>query len=250
MADRYFVETPITGERATLAAAEAHHLAHVMRAKPGTLVTLFDGSGCEFAARVERVGRSEIDLSVLERQSVDRELAIDLTLAAALPKGDRQRWLIEKAVELGVTRFVPLETERGVAQPSGGALERLRRGVIEASKQCGRNRLMEVAEPMLLNGLLAGDAQPTAKQTVRWLAHPGGMSMAEATRALHDGQLGDVLIAVGPEGGFTAGETSLATQRGWQVVGLGERILRVETAALLLAAIAAVHCGGPESNDY
>lgn len=112
MADRYFVETSITGEQATLAAAEAHHLAHVMRAKPGTEVTPFDGSGAEFAARVERVGRSEIELSVLERWKVDREVAIPLTLAAALPKGDRTRWLIEKAVELGVTRFVPLETER------------------------------------------------------------------------------------------------------------------------------------------
>ena len=247
MADRYFVETPISGERATLVAAEAHHLAHVMRAKPGTLVTLFDGGGCEFAARVERVGRSEIELSVLERQNVDRELTVELTLAAALPKGDRQRWLIEKAVELGVTRFVPLGTERGVAQPSGGSLERLKRGVIEASKQCGRNRLMEIAEARPLNDLLSEGAT-AEKRIVRWLAHPGGISLA-AARAYAAEFINGVLIAVGPEGGFTADEASLATDRGWQVVGLGARILRVETAALMLAAVAAIHCDSKASNN-
>jgi 16S rRNA (uracil1498-N3)-methyltransferase len=242
MADRYFVELPISGERATLVAAEAHHLAHVMRAKPGTLVTLFDGGGCEFAARVERVGRSEIELSVLDRKKVDRELAVELTLAAALPKGDRQRWLIEKAVELGVTRFVPLGTERGVAQPSGGALERLRRAVIEASKQCGRNRLMEIADAMPLCDLLADGATAEHRKTVRWVAHPGGIPLAEASGAHAGQQLDGVLIAVGPEGGLTVGETSLATDRGWQIVGLGARILRVETASLMLAAVAAMFC--------
>src|SRR5687768_5475542 len=95
MPDRYFVENQIAGREAQLAGAEAHHLANVMRAKPGQPVTLFDGSGAEFDARVEKVGRSTIDLAVVARIDADRELTRQNTLAVALPKGDRQRWLVE-----------------------------------------------------------------------------------------------------------------------------------------------------------
>ena len=88
----------------------------------------------------------------------------------ALPKGDRQKWLVEKAVELGVTRIVPLRTQRGVAQPVEQALVRLRRAVIEASKQCGRNRLLQIDEPRAWPDFVA-DAADTP---CRLLAHPGG----------------------------------------------------------------------------
>src|SRR6478736_5732652 len=91
MADRYFVESPIEGSEARLVGGEAHHLTHVMRAKVGHEITLFDGSGAEFAARVERIERAQIVLSVLERREVNRELSFELTLAVALPKGDRRR---------------------------------------------------------------------------------------------------------------------------------------------------------------
>ncbi len=117
MSDRYFTDEPITGGSVVLAGAEAHHLIHVMRAAPGHRVTLFNGSGDEFPAVVERVGRAEVELTVLARESVNRELPFELTLGVALPKGERQRWLVEKAVELGVTRIVPLRTCRAVAQP-------------------------------------------------------------------------------------------------------------------------------------
>ena len=144
MSDRFFSAAPITGDDAVLSGPEAHHLAHVMRAQVGEIVTLFDDSGQEFSARVRTIGKRDIELEVVERRDVNRESPVRLTLAVALPKGDRQRWLVEKAVELGVAELVPLETQRGVAQPSDAALERLRRSVIEASKQCGRNRLMEI----------------------------------------------------------------------------------------------------------
>src|SRR5258707_14453456 len=104
MADRYYVQAPIAGEVATLEGAEAHHLAHVMRAKPGMEVTLFAGTGCEFRAHVERVGRSAIQLAVLSQVEIDRELAYELNVAVALPEGDGQKWLIEQLTDLGVTR--------------------------------------------------------------------------------------------------------------------------------------------------
>src|SRR5205823_14535109 len=103
------------------------------------------------------------ELSIIERREVSRELSFSLTLAVALPKGERQKWLIEKATELGVTRIVPLVTERGVAQPVESALDRLRRGVIEASKQCGRNRLMEIAQSKTASVLFHETAPDVAR---------------------------------------------------------------------------------------
>ena len=239
MSDRYFVDKPISADRVTLSGPEAHHLIHVMRAAPGTRVTLFDGGGDEFTAVVERVGRSEVELSILSRERIDRELPFGLTLGVALPKGDRQKWLVEKAVELGVTRIVPLRTQRGVAQPVEQALARLRRTVIEASKQCGRNRLLQIDEPQAWPDFVAG----AAGAACRLLAHPGG---EETTGPLcpngptcqeEPRPPGMVFLAIGPEGGFAEEEVELAVSAGWRAVDLGPRILRVETAAILLAAM-------------
>ncbi|MCG8450619.1 MAG: 16S rRNA (uracil(1498)-N(3))-methyltransferase, partial [Pirellulales bacterium] len=100
MADRYFSSEAIEGSSARLTGSEAHHLLHVMRARPGLEVVLFDGRGGEFSAEVIRCGRTEVELAVGPRRDVQRELSFHLTLVAPLPKGDRQRWLVEKAVEL------------------------------------------------------------------------------------------------------------------------------------------------------
>lgn len=241
MADRYFVPQPIAGELITLAGAEAHHLARVMRAKVGDTIVLFDGSGLEYSARIERVDRNQVELSLGPAQAIDREARLRLTLGVALPKGDRQKWLIEKAVELGTTRIVPLETTRGVAQPSAGAIERLERAVVEASKQCGRNRLMEIAAPMTWQAFLASPA--AAEAAFRGVAHPAERQPAAAAKGLRaviaPAELpagAELFFAVGPEGGLTAEEIDQATARGWQAVDLGPRILRVETAAIALAA--------------
>ena len=241
MADRYFVETPILGPRALLVGDEAHHLLHVMRAKPGQEVTVFDGSGAEFSARVERLGRSEIELAVGDRAEVDRESPLNLTLAVALPKGDRQRWLVEKAVELGVARLLPLETSRGVAQPVEKALGRLRRTVIEASKQCGRNRLMEIGDPQNW-AVFTAAAAPSGH--LRVLADPlGEAKLNDVLRSR--AELSDIQAAIGPEGGWTEAELGLARAHGWQIVRLGPRTLRVETAALAIAAMVTNRPGFP-----
>lgn len=230
MSSRFFHPDPIAAQRVALDGPEAHHLLHVGRAEVGQGVTLFDGSGAEFAAVIEKLGRSSVGLRIVERIEADRELPCELNVGVALPKGDRQRWLVEKLTELGVSVLVPLVTERGVAQPSAGALDRLRRSVIEASKQCGRNRLMQIAEPQ------ACDQWVSQSQTVagerRFIAHPSGLPLSD----LELSPQRPTRIAIGPEGGFTEAEVAAATGAGWQAVALGPRILRVETAAVALAA--------------
>ena len=251
-ADRYFCESPVMGDKAALSGPEAHHLINVMRGGPGTRVVLFDGSGWEYSAQVEQIGRTEAKLAILGRQQVDRELPIELCLGVSLPKGDRQKWLVEKSVELGVGRLTPLKTVRSVAQPVEQALARLRRAVIEASKQCGRNRLMEISEPQDWGDFVA--AAPA--DALRWLAHPdpGGRagSSHERTSELREqfaklaapaAKPGPVYLAVGPEGGFAADEAAAALSAGWRQVDLGRRILRIETAAILLVAMVASEVG-------
>ncbi len=233
MSQRYYSPTPITDDTATLADAEARHLARVMRAKIGDEVILFDGSGAEFSAHIERIAKSSVDLSVIERREIDRELPFDLTLAVALPKGDRQRWLVEKAVELGVTRLVPLATTRGVAD-GASALDRLRRAVIEASKQCGRNRLMEIAAAQRWKEFVPAKKHAAA---TRLFAHPHDNAAANTETATPPAAR-PVVIAIGPEGGWTDDEAALARQHAWRFVDLGPRILRVETAAIALASAA------------
>lgn len=254
--DRYYLDHHIEGTNAVLEGPEAHHLLHVMRGKPGTRVILFDGSGREFQAVIDRIGRGEVHLAILDCQKVDRELPVRVTLAVSLPKGERQKWLVEKTVEVGVDCLVPLGTLRSVAQPVAQALARLRRGVIEASKQCGRNRLMEIAAPQSWPDLVAA----TRDVPSRILAHPesrrpsndgdqatlssppaaAAQSPAPSFQLLGTAALpGPVLVAVGPEGGFSPEEVDLAVDAGWCTVDLGPRILRVETAAIVLATLVA-----------
>ena len=232
---RFFSAKQITTDEIELAGPEQHHLAHVMRLGSGARVCLFDGSGWEFEAEVIEVTRNLVRLTVHQHRDVDRELPFELILGAALPKGDRQQWLIEKTVELGVTKLVPLHTERGVAQPRDNALQRLGRWVVGAAKQCGRNRLMQIAPPESITRFAArADDGPVLA------AHPDTTSspLRTVVKGLPEGPM-PICLAVGPEGGFTEQEITAIREAGCHLVSLGERILRVETAAVSMAACVA-----------
>lgn len=227
MSERFFIEHPPTAAEVTFDEAESQHLAKVMRANVGDVVVGFDGRGTEYQIELTSIGKKKVIGAIRRQAEVSREASRQLTLAVALPKGDRQRWLVEKCVELGVARLVPLLTKRGVAQPVEKAIERLRRAVIEASKQCERNRLMKVDQGQSLEEVLA--ARPAAS----FLMHPSG-------EALHNDSIlpaKEVLAIIGPEGGFTDEEVAEAAEHGCQIVSLGPRILRVETAALAMATL-------------
>src|SRR5712671_2769004 len=202
MSERFFSPHPITAGCMMLDGPEAHHLLHVMRASVGDEVTLFDGSGAEFKATVETLRRTDAELRIIERREIDRELPFELIVGVALPKGDRQKWLVEKLTELGVTALVPLITERCVVQPAAAALDRLRRSIIEAAKQCGRNRLMKIAEPQTWTDWIASGwlgSSVSEPPAVRLLAHPSGQPLNEIGLATHS----LINIAIGPEGGLT-----------------------------------------------
>ncbi|MFM8735358.1 MAG: RsmE family RNA methyltransferase [Pirellulales bacterium] len=229
MSERFFLSSPPRAGRATLTGDEARHLARVLRAEVGDDVSVFDGSGLEWPARVLAIGRDAVDLAVGEPSSAGPRTAPTLTLAVALPKGERQKWLVEKLTELSVARLVPLVTTRGVAEATPSAVERLRRGVIEACKQCGRATLMAIGEPRSIADLLRErDAEPRLL-----VADPGGGPLDTSAPAV----MGRTVLGfVGPEGGFTAEELALLAAAGAERIGLGPHVLRVETAAIALAA--------------
>ena len=228
MSQRYYCSTPITATQVSLDGSEAHHLLHVMRAKPGMQVVLFDGSGSEFDAEVAACGRSTVELAVGAGRSVDRELPFELVLGVPLPKGDRQRWLVEKAVELGVGRLVPLRTQRSEGDGRAGA--KLERYAIEATKQCGRTWLLEISPPCDWHEWLRQEAPR------RLVAHFDGKPIGQVD--LQSPQA--TLITIGPEGGLTDAEAAEAAAEGWQPVNLGRRVLRMETAAVALVSAVAL----------
>ncbi len=233
MSQRFFISESIEAGQLELTGAEARHLGRVMRAQPGDTVIVFNGRGLESRAQVCRVEKNVVLLQLESPCSVDRERPDPLVLGVALPRGDRQKWLVEKLVELGAASLVPLVTERGVAQPIEKALDRLRRMVIEASKQCGRNQLMEIETPASLDDF----CQAHADFPGRLIAHPDETVATLDRSSLKAGSSQATAVAVGPEGGFSEAELQVASQYGWQQVSLGPRVLRVETAAVLLAAL-------------
>jgi 16S rRNA (uracil1498-N3)-methyltransferase len=229
MSERFFTPVPPVAGRGTLEGDEARHLTRVLRAKVGDTVSLFDGAGREWPARVASIGRDRVELDTAEPTVDPVAVGSPLTLAVALPKGDRQKWMVEKLTELGTARLIPLETTRGVAEATTSAQARLERGVIEACKQCGRNTLMEIAAGSPLDRLLA--EVPAGVCVV--IAHPGGKPLDAATAAR---TATGMIALVGPEGGFTDEELRIADRAGAIRVSLGPHILRVETAAIALAA--------------
>jgi 16S rRNA (uracil1498-N3)-methyltransferase len=228
MSERFYLNLPLARGPIELTGPEAHHLATVCRLHPGDTVILFNGDGCEYPALIQAVGRRAVQLDIFAGQEPMCELQFTLEVAAPLPKGDRGQFLIEKLTELGVTRFVPLLCTRSVIQPREGKLEKLQRYVIEASKQCGRNCLMHIHE------LVKWEAycRSGTSGEMRIMGHRGG---PHCLAGPENPSATAIRLAVGPEGGFTEPEVALAKEAGWLLVDLGPRILRIETAALVLA---------------
>lgn len=229
MARRFFVPHPLDVPRLLLSGGEAHHLLHVLRLTIGDKVVLFDGVGNEATARIESISADSAELTILETRSGTAENVVPVILGTAVPKGDRFSWLVEKATELGVSRLIPLNTQRSIVDPGEGKLSKMRQTVVAASKQCGRTRLMEIDPPITWRKFV----EQEFPQGNALVAHPSGERLCIPV----DEPVRPIILAIGPEGGLTDAELELALEHGARLVSLGPRILRVETAGLALAAL-------------
>ena len=246
---RFFVPEPIQEDqhRVVLEGQEAHHLGRVLRAVVGDEVVLLDGTGWEYTARVASISRRSVELELLARRRVDRELPVPVLLGTALPKAPRQQAMVESLVQLGLTALVPLQTARSVVRVDAKGLARLSRWVQEATKQCGRTRLMEVRPGCDFSHWIARQTEPDRQRVIKLLAQPDqGVPLCELLRAAIPRAAGAFWLSVGPEGGFTPAEVELARQHGWQLVQLGRRTLRIETAACLLVGAVSLWLEGGE----
>ena len=219
------------GARIELPREVAHHASRVLRLRVGEPMALFDGTGGEYAAKIALISRDGVTVTVGEHDPDDRESPLAVTLVQGIAGADRMDFIIQKAVELGVTAIQPVLTSKSVVRLSkerGEArLAHWQRIVVAACEQCGRNRIPEVLP-----------ASPVAQYEAPVKAIKVMLS-PQARKDLKSIPQGSLVLAVGPEAGFDAAEEKLLVQKGFEGVRLGPRILRTETAAL--AALAALN---------
>lgn len=234
MTHRAFCED-LLSDTVVLTDSEAHHVLNVLRIAQGTELNLFDGKGHEAHAQVTFVTRRDVTCNLISRRFVERSARPLVTVAASPPKGDRLRWMVEKLTEIGVDQLILLQTDRTILVPGETRLDKLRTSVIGACKQSRRSYLLDVSPLVPLKQLLTERALHTDRTSLL-MAHPGDSS-GSLSAVLHTVPHGNNLtVLIGPEGGFTDEETSMATGSGIIPTAWPETILRIETAAIVFAA--------------
>jgi len=208
---------------------ESHHVARVLRLRTGDAVEVFDGMGGAWDAKIDDLSKDRVTVLIgAARPPVAIEPDLRVVVWQAIVRPEKVEWVLQKGTELGVAAFRLIPSERAEAQPpSPSRLTRYGRIVMEACKQSGRRVV-----PTLDVGPLG---TPTDGVAAIVLAHAGGHATLGA--ALAGPKAPEVWLAVGPEGGFSAGELDQLTARGWRLASLGPRVLRTETAGAVAAAI-------------
>lgn len=243
MPPRFFVDSALSADAVFDLPEDVVRHVQVLRLNPGDAITLFDGRGGSHAATLADIGKRHATAQVGGHDPAEAELPYPITLAQGLAGGDKMDWLIEKAVELGVTAVQPLQATRSVVRLSGDrALKRQAhwQALVQAAcEQCGRNRLPEVAPVATLEAWLPQSNATSARLLLSPRATASLPELAATQREMW--RTSGITLLVGPEGGLSPEEESAAIRAGFAAVSLGPRILRTETAGLAcLAALNAV----------
>lgn len=230
---RVYVEEQLSaGKSCSLEGSAANHIMRVLRLRDGDALTLFDGQGGEYGARITGFRKDSVQVAVQEYRDVERESKLELTLAQGISRGERMDWVMQKATELGVARIVPVMTERTMVKldekQSAKKVEHWRGIVIAACEQSGRNRVPEVAAPCAFYDVLRKDEQAGRKLLLSPLGSLNARDLALT---------GTATLLVGPEGGLSPDEQELAIGAGFEQVRMGPRVLRTETAAIAALTI-------------
>ena len=231
---RFYVDAPLAaGTQCELPEEAAHHAVHVLRVRPGEAVTLFNGRGGEYAARVASVHKKKILVSIEEPLAVERESPLHVVLVQGVSSGERMEFTIRKAVELGVAEIRPVLAASSVARPKGeraaSRQAHWQRIAISACEQCGRNTVPPVREI----GPVPGGAFDEGAQKLL-LSPAASLPLSRGLKREKQ-----IVVAAGPEAGFDEREEAAFLKAGFEPVLLGPRVLRTETAAL--AALAALN---------
>lgn len=232
---RFYIEDKLTvGTKADIKGAEARHIKDVLRLKGGDHILLFDGSGKEFRGEIAGIAKDLVSVNILEEKEGDTESPVEIVLGQGIPKSDKMDLIVQKSTELGVSKIVPLYTERVIPKSfSLNKLERWRRIAVEACKQSGRVKVPEIAEPLALEKFI-DSADEASLRLIPW----EGEKETSLKRALPASlENNKVVFVIGPEGGLTESEIEVAKESGFVPISLGKRILRTETVSLSLLSI-------------
>jgi len=232
---RSYIDVDLTpGRSLALPEAAATHLLRVLRLGLGDEVTLFNGDGFDYRARISALGKRSAEAEVVDLSEVARESPLQVTLAQALARGEKMDLVLQKATELGVQKVAPVITERTEvkldAERADRRLAHWRGVVASACEQCGRARLPEIAEPQSLHGFLSRAQLPG--QLILALDPEGDHSLDTLP------EFASLVLVIGPEGGLSPRDLDQLRAAGARGLRLGPRILRTETAGL--AALAAL----------
>jgi len=226
---RIYVDAPLEpGGRITLRGGAASHVTRVLRLRVGQALTLFNGQGGEHVARIDSSQGGKVTVAVGEHRPIERESPCSLTLAQGVSRGERMDLVVQKATELGVSRLVPVLTERSVVRLDARQADRKsnhwRAIAIAACEQCGRNRVPEVAPPAQLREFLR---QAAGDGAALLLSPDAALRIEDVPRPMNG-----IAVLIGPEGGLSDAEQQDAQAAGFTAVHLGPRVLRTETAAI------------------
>ncbi len=246
---RFFVKaSSISGRKAAVRGSEYHHMKNVLRLRPGDSVVLFDGRGNEHEGVVAEMGSTQAKIELTRSYKPARESPLAITLAQALPKGARMDFVVEKATELGVAAIIPFTSSYTAARDPQevGATKaaRWRRIATAAAKQCGRAVVPAIHRPVAWPQVVAA----AGKFGLRLIFDPAAPTRLGRSELPAPTESTSLLVAVGPEGGFSAVELGQAREAGFQQIGLGPRILRTETAGIAAIAVCQLwwgDLGGP-----
>ena len=216
---------------------ERRHLADVLRARPGDRVILCQNDGTDYIFEITAFDRTSVTLTFVEQHINPTEPDLYLCAYIALLKGDKTELEVQKLTELGVRRIYPFVCDRTVKASERS--ERLRRAAHEASKQCGRAIIPDIAEI----GTFAGMLEELSDYDSVVFAYEGAYGKGPSIDEVVRGNEKRIALIVGPEGGFSDDEVAAAARAGWKGVTLGKRILRAETAAIAGAAVIMQLCG-------
>jgi 16S rRNA (uracil1498-N3)-methyltransferase len=236
-APRFYVDAPLrAGDACALSKEAAHHAAHVLRIRAGDDITLFNGRGGEYAARVAAIDRLQVKVELLKHLEVERESPLRMILVQGVSAGERMDFTIRKAVELGVAEVRPVLAAASVARPKGERAAarhaHWQKIAIAACEQSGRNRV-----PVVQALVAAVDYEDQSEGLKILLSPRAELRFSQACKEASE----RVTLAAGPEAGFNAEEEAAFLGAGFVPVSLGPRILRTETAALAaLAALSAL----------
>jgi len=213
----------------------AHHAARVLRLREGDAVEIFDGKDNECRGKIAEISGKRVVVGELAATNTNRESTLQVVLAQALSSSEKMDWVIQKATELGVTEFQPLDTERSVARLSAERIEKRlehwQQVAISACEQCGRNLLPQIHAPL---DIMVWLQQMQKTSDAKFILLPDGAASLH-TQAEPQGK---VLLLIGAEGGFTTAESESALRCGFVAIRMGARVLRTETAAIAgLAAL-------------